>query len=65
MSDKKVLTENRAIIISNVIEDALEDKELNDWEVEFLESIQKQLKYKNDLSRKQWDKLIDIVPEVV
>ena len=63
--DKKIITDNRRINLINGIENALEDKDFNEWEHGFLEDVQKQLQLGNDLSRKQYEKLIDIIPEIV
>jgi hypothetical protein len=57
------MTENKRKNLINGIEDYLEDfgYTLNDWEHGFLENISMKLFKGNELTRKQYDKLTDII----
>ena len=60
----KKITENRKLNLINAIQFVFEDPDdydLNEWEQGFLEDIQKRLQKGSDLTRKQYDKLMDII----
>lgn len=61
----KTISANRRITLSNAIEKAFESRTYNEWEIGFLEDIQKRIRNGKDLSHKQHGKLLDLIMEYI
>ena len=53
MELENIKPEEKKILRINLIDRILETNKINAWEREFLESIKRQLNYRDDLSEKQ------------
>jgi len=53
MELENIKTEEKKILTLNIIDKMLATDKINSWEREFLESIRRQLNYRDDLSEKQ------------